>query len=144
MDVAEGISKLMEVKGSKSVDHFHKRLGLIMWNKVGMSRNEKGLKTAIEELKSLREEFYADVFIPGESNEMNAELEKALRVADLLELGQLMAVDALNEMNHVVVTLEEYQDEEGETLEMIKISNLFLHGNTKDKRLPIRFYIKRN
>ena len=89
MDVAEGISKLMEVKGSKSVDHFHKRLGLIMWNKVGMSRNEKGLKTAIEELKSLREEFYSDVFIPGESNEMNAELEKALRVADLLELVSL-------------------------------------------------------
>ena len=117
MDVAEGISKLMEVKGSKSVDHFHKRLGLIMWNKVGMSRNEKGLKTAIEELKSLREEFYADVFIPGESDEMNAELEKALRVADLLELGQLMAVDALNRNESCGGHFrEEYQDEEGETL----------------------------
>ena len=117
MDVAEGISKLMEVKGSKSVDHFHKRLGLIMWNKVGMSRNEKGLKTAIEELKSLREEFYIDVFIPGESNEMNAELEKALRVADLLELGQLMAVDALNRNESCGGHFrEEYQDEEGETL----------------------------
>ena len=117
MDVAEGISKLMEVKGSKSVDHFHKRLGLIMWNKVGMSRNEKGLKTAIDELKSLREEFYSDVFIPGESNEMNAELEKALRVADLLELGQLMAVDALNRNESCGGHFrEEYQDEEGETL----------------------------
>jgi succinate dehydrogenase / fumarate reductase flavoprotein subunit len=117
MDVAESISKLMEVKGSKSVDHFHKRLGLIMWNKVGMSRNEKGLKTAIEELKSLREEFYSDVFIPGESNEMNAELEKALRVADLLELGQLMAVDALNRNESCGGHFrEEYQDEEGETL----------------------------
>ena len=117
MDVAEGISKLMEVKGSKSVDHFHKRLGLIMWNKVGMSRNEKGLKIAIEELKSLREEFYSDVFIPGESNEMNAELEKALRVADLLELGQLMAVDALNRNESCGGHFrEEYQDEEGETL----------------------------
>ena len=117
MDVAEGISKLMEVKGSKSVDHFHKRLGLIMWNKVGMSRNEKGLKTAIEELKTLREEFYSDVFIPGESNEMNAELEKALRVADLLELGQLMAVDALNRNESCGGHFrEEYQDEEGETL----------------------------
>ena len=117
MDVAEGISKLMDVKGSKSVDHFHKRLGLIMWNKVGMSRNEKGLKTAIEELKSLREEFYSDVFIPGESNEMNAELEKALRVADLLELGQLMAVDALNRNESCGGHFrEEYQDEEGETL----------------------------
>ena len=117
IDVAEGISKLMEVKGSKSVDYFHKRLGLIMWNKVGMSRNEKGLKTAIEELKSLREEFYSDVFIPGESNEMNAELEKALRVADLLELGQLMAVDALNRNESCGGHFrEEYQDEEGETL----------------------------
>ena len=117
MDVAEGISKLIEVKGSKSVDHFHKRLGLIMWNKVGMSRNEKGLKTAIEELKSLREEFYSDVFIPGESNEMNAELEKALRVADLLELGQLMAVDALKRNESCGGHFrEEYQDEEGETL----------------------------
>ena len=117
MDVAEAISKLMEVKGSKSVDHFHKRLGLIMWNKVGMSRNEKGLKTAIEELKTLREEFYSDVFIPGESNEMNAELEKALRVADLLELGQLMAVDALNRNESCGGHFrEEYQDEEGETL----------------------------
>ena len=117
MDVAEGISKLMDVKGSKSVDHFHKRLGLIMWNKVGMSRNEKGLKTAIEELKSLREEFYSDVFIPGESNEMNAELEKALRVADLLELGQLMAVDALKRNESCGGHFrEEYQDEEGETL----------------------------
>ena len=117
MDVAEGISKLMDVKGSKSVDHFHKRLGLIMWNKVGMSRNEKGLKTAIEELKTLREEFYSDVFIPGESNEMNAELEKALRVADLLELGQLMAVDALKRNESCGGHFrEEYQDEEGETL----------------------------
>ena len=117
MEVAEAISKLMEVKGSKSVDHFHKTLGLIMWNKVGMSRNEKGLKTAIKELKTLREEFYSDVFIPGESNEMNAELEKALRVADLLELGQLMAVDALNRNESCGGHFrEEYQDEEGETL----------------------------
>ena len=117
MDVAESISKLMNVKGNKSVDHFHKRLGLIMWNKVGMSRNETGLKSAIEEIKVLKEEFYKDVFIPGESNEMNAELEKAMRVADLLELGQLMAVDALNRNESCGGHFrEEYQDEEGETL----------------------------
>jgi len=117
MDVAESISKLMNVKGNKSVDHFHKRLGLIMWNKVGMSRSEAGLKSAIEEIKGLRDEFYNDVFIPGESNEMNAELEKALRVADLLELGQLMAVDALNRNESCGGHFrEEYQDEEGETL----------------------------
>ena len=118
MDVAESISKLMNVKGNKSVDHFHKRLGLIMWNKVGMSRSEAGLKSAIEEIKGLRDEFYNDVFIPGESNEMNAELEKALRVADLLELGQLMAVDALNRNESCGGHFrEEYQDDEGETLE---------------------------
>ena len=117
MDVAESISKLMNVKGNKSVDHFHKRLGLIMWNKVGMSRNEAGLKSAIEEIKVLKEEFYKDVFIPGESNEMNAELEKAMRVSDLLELGQLMAVDALNRNESCGGHFrEEYQDEEGETL----------------------------
>ena len=117
MDVAESISKLMNVKGNKSVDHFHKRLGLIMWNKVGMSRSEAGLKSAIEEIKGLRDEFYNDVFIPGESNEMNAELEKALRVADLLELGQLMAVDALNRNESCGGHFrEEYQDDEGETL----------------------------
>jgi succinate dehydrogenase / fumarate reductase flavoprotein subunit len=117
MDIAESISKLMNVKGNKSVDHFHKRLGLIMWNKVGMSRNEAGLKSAIEEIKVLKEEFYKDVFIPGESNEMNAELEKAMRVADLLELGQLMAVDALNRNESCGGHFrEEYQDEEGETL----------------------------
>ena len=117
MDVAESISSLMHVKGNRSVDHFHKRLGLIMWNKVGMSRSEAGLKSAIEEIKVLREEFYKDVFIPGVSNEMNAELEKAMRVADLLELGQLMAVDALNRNESCGGHFrEEYQDEEGETL----------------------------
>ena len=117
MDVAESISSLMHVKGNRSVDHFHKRLGLIMWNKVGMSRSETGLKSAIAEIKGLRDEFYNDVFIPGESNEMNAELEKALRVADLLELGQLMAVDALNRNESCGGHFrEEYQDDEGETL----------------------------
>ena len=117
MDVAESISSLMHVKGNRSVDHFHKRLGLIMWNKVGMSRSEAGLKSAIAEIKGLRDEFYNDVFIPGESNEMNAELEKALRVADLLELGQLMAVDALNRNESCGGHFrEEYQDDEGETL----------------------------
>ena len=117
LEVSQSISKLIGVKGSKSVDHFHKRLGLIMWNQVGMSRNQTGLKLAISEIKTLRDEFYSDVFIPGEANEMNAELEKALRVADLLELGQLMAVDALDRNESCGGHFrEEYQDEEGETL----------------------------
>jgi succinate dehydrogenase / fumarate reductase flavoprotein subunit len=111
------IDKFLNNNGTKSVDHFHKRLGLIMWNKVGMGRNEQGLKEAIEEIAALRDEFYKDVFVPGDANEMNPQLEKALRVADFIELGQLMAKDALlrNEScgGHF---REEYQDAEGETL----------------------------
>ena len=116
-DVKASIEKLITVKGSHSVDYFHKKLGLIMWNKVGMSRSESGLKTAITELSELRDAFYNDVFIPGEAGEMNAELEKAMRVADLLELGQLMAKDALERNESCGGHFrEEYQDEEGETL----------------------------
>ena len=116
-DVKVSIEKLIAVKGSHSVDYFHKKLGLIMWNKVGMSRSESGLKTAISELSELRDAFYNDVFIPGEAGEMNAELEKAMRVADLLELGQLMAKDALERNESCGGHFrEEYQDEEGETL----------------------------
>lgn len=93
--VRERIDRLMNIKGKHSVDHFHKELGKIMWNKCGMSRNEKGLKEAIEEIRILREEFWKDVRIPGGTNELNPELEKAGRVADFLELGELLAVDAL-------------------------------------------------
>lgn len=116
-DVKASIERFLQNKGSKSVDHFHKRLGLIMWNKVGMARNEAGLKQAIEEIAALREEFYKDVFVPGDANEMNPELEKALRVADFIELGQLMAVDALHRQESCGGHFrEEYQDSEGETL----------------------------
>jgi len=88
-----------------------------MWNKVGMGRNEQGLKEAVEEIAALREAFYTDVFVPGDADELNPELEKALRVADFLELGQLMAVDALNRKESCGGHFrEEYQDEEGETL----------------------------
>ncbi len=116
-EVKNSIEKFLSNKGTKSVDFFHKRLGLIMWNKVGMGRNEQGLKEAIEEIGTLRDEFYQDVFVPGDSNEMNPELEKAMRVADLIELGQLMAVDALNRNESCGGHFrEEYQDAEGETL----------------------------
>lgn len=93
--VKETISKLMSIKGTKSVDHFHKKLGKIMWDKCGMARNEKGLKEAIEEIKALRAEFWKDVRVPGGEKEFNPELEKAGRVADFLELGELMCIDAL-------------------------------------------------
>jgi succinate dehydrogenase / fumarate reductase flavoprotein subunit len=116
-DVTDRIQLFLNNKGSKSVDYFHKKLGLIMWNKVGMGRNEQGLKEAVEEIAALREAFYTDVFVPGDADELNPELEKALRVADFLELGQLMAVDALNRKESCGGHFrEEYQDAEGETL----------------------------
>jgi succinate dehydrogenase / fumarate reductase, flavoprotein subunit len=115
--VKSSIERFLKNNGSKSVDYFHKKLGLIMWNKVGMGRNEKGLTEAIEEINALREEFYKDVYVPGEANELNQELEKALRVADFIELGQLMAVDALHRKESCGGHFrEEYQDAEGETL----------------------------
>jgi succinate dehydrogenase / fumarate reductase flavoprotein subunit len=116
-EVKASIDRFLNNNGSKSVDHFHKRLGLIMWNKVGMARNEQGLKQAIEEIGLLREEFYKDVYVPGSSDEMNPELEKVMRVADLIELGQLMAVDALHREESCGGHFrEEHQDSEGETL----------------------------
>ncbi len=115
--VKASIEKILSNNGTHTVDHFHKRLGLIMWNKVGMGRNEKGLKEAIEEIGLLREEFHNDVFVPGTAEELNQELEKALRVADLIELGQLMAIDALQRKESCGGHFrDEYQDAEGETL----------------------------
>ena len=113
--VRERLEKLANNNGSKSVDHFHKRLGKIMWDKVGMSRNAKGLKEAITEIKALREEFWQDVRVPGGMDEMNQELEKAGRVADFLELGELFAKDALHREESCGGHFrEEYQTEEGE------------------------------
>jgi succinate dehydrogenase / fumarate reductase flavoprotein subunit len=116
-DVKERINKFMNNKGSKPVDYFHKRLGKIMWDEVGMSRNEQGLKKAIAEIKALREEFWKDVFVPGDANGMNQELEKAGRVADFLELGELFAIDALTRNESCGGHFrEEYQTPEGEAL----------------------------
>ena len=95
-EVSERLTSLMDIKGTKSVDYFHKELGKVMWNNVGMARNEAGLKEAIEKIKSIRAEFWKDVRIPGTQNELNPQLEKATRVADFLELGELFARDALN------------------------------------------------
>ncbi|HMR16059.1 MAG TPA: fumarate reductase/succinate dehydrogenase flavoprotein subunit, partial [Mariniflexile sp.] len=94
-EVTDRINHFLNNKGTKSVDHFHKRLGKVMWDKVGMARNEKGLKEAMAEIKQIREEFWRDVKVPGSAYEMNPELEKAGRVADFLELGELFAKDAL-------------------------------------------------
>ena len=89
------IDAFINNKGTKTVDYFHRKLGKIIWNKCGMSRNEKGLKEAMAEVKALREEFYKDVFVPGTADSFNEPLAKALRVADFLELGELFAKDAL-------------------------------------------------
>ena len=94
-EVAERIDKLMSIRGTKAVDHFHKMLGKLMWEYAGMSRNKEGLKKAMKEIKKLREDFWNDVKIPGNKNSLNPELEKAGRVADFLELGELFAKDAL-------------------------------------------------
>ena len=114
-NVQDTIDKLMNIKGTKSVDHFHKKLGKIMWDKCGMARNKKGLEEAIEEIKKLREEFWKDVRVTGDKNEFNPELEKAGRVADFLELGELMCMDALNRNESCGGHFrEEFQTEEGE------------------------------
>lgn len=116
-DVKDQIERLINNKGTRSVDNFHKRLGNIMWNKVGMARNEKGLKEAIVEIEELKHEFYKDVYVPGDATEFNPELEKAIRVADFLELGQLMAMDALQRKESCGGHFrEEYQTEDGEAL----------------------------
>jgi len=95
-DVKNRLDGLMNIKGTKSVDYFHKELGKVMWNNCGMARNEKDLKEAGVKIRAIREEFYKDLRIPGSAMELNPELEKATRVADFLELGELFAKDALN------------------------------------------------
>lgn len=113
--VKERIAKLMAIKGKHSVDSFHKRLGHIMWDNVGMGRTRESLTKAIEQIKALRAEFWKDVFVPGTESEFNPELEKALRVADFLELGELMARDGLHREESCGGHFrEEYQTEEGE------------------------------
>ncbi|MDA8895886.1 fumarate reductase/succinate dehydrogenase flavoprotein subunit [Bacteroidia bacterium] len=114
-EVAARIEKLMSIKGTKSVESFHRRLGLIMWNKCGMARNAPDLKDAIAEIKALRAEFWSDVRIPGTDKGYNPELDKAGRVADFLELGELMCVDALSREESCGGHFrEEFQTPEGE------------------------------
>ena len=115
--VQQRLEKLMSVKGTHSVDHFHKELGKIMWENVGMGRTAAGLKQAIELIRKLRAEFWKDVKIPGSMNELNTELEKASRVADFMELAELIAMDALERNESCGGHFrEEYQTEEGECL----------------------------
>ena len=115
--VSERINQLMNIKGSQSVESFHKRLGKIIWDKCGMARNAPGLEEAIKEVRQLKEEFWRDVRVPGEINEFNPELDKAQRVADFMELGELMCIDALQRNESAGGHFrEEYQTPEGEAL----------------------------
>ncbi|MDG2343324.1 MAG: FAD-binding protein, partial [Flavobacteriales bacterium] len=113
--VVDTLNKLINNKGVNSVDYYHKKLGKIMWDKCGMARTEKGLKEAMAEIKILREDFWKNVSVPGEVNELNPELEKAGRVADFLELGELFAKDALDRNESCGGHFrEEYATPEGE------------------------------
>ena len=114
---AERITKVMGVQGNQSVESFHRRLGKIMWEYCGMARNAEGLTKGRRMIRELRDEFYKDVFVPGSADEYNPELEKALRVADFMELGELMMLDALDREESCGGHFrEEYQTEEGEAL----------------------------
>ncbi len=111
------LDRYLNIKGTKSVDYFHKKLGKIIWDKCGMGRTAEGLKQAIDEVRALSEEFNKDLLVPGVADEFNPELEKAGRVADFIELGELMCIDALNRNESCGGHFrEEYQDAEGEAL----------------------------
>jgi succinate dehydrogenase / fumarate reductase flavoprotein subunit len=115
--VKDRINQLMSIKGKQTVESFHKRLGKIMWDKCGMARNAEGLKQAIQEIRDLRKEFWSDLRIPGSANETNPELDKAGRVADFIELGELMCIDALERNESCGGHFrEEYQTPDGEAL----------------------------
>jgi succinate dehydrogenase / fumarate reductase flavoprotein subunit len=116
-EARERLQKILDVKGTKQVDYFHRKLGLVMWNKCGMSRSAEGLKEAIKEIQELRVAFWQDVRVPGKLEEVNPELEKAGRVLDFLELGELMCKDALDRNESCGGHFrEEYQTPEGEAL----------------------------
>jgi len=115
--VAEQTARLLGIRGSRTVDSFHRELGTILWERCGMSRTERGLGEAIGEIRALRERFWADVRVAGEENDLNQELEKAGRVADYFELGELMCLDALERRESCGAHFrEEFQTPDGEAL----------------------------
>lgn len=115
--IQEKIQKIMNVKGKRTADSLHRELGLVMWDFVGMGRNKAGLEHAVEKIQEIRKEFWTNIYVPGKAEDVNAELEKALRVADFIEIGELMARDALmREESCGGHFREEYQTEEGEAL----------------------------
>jgi succinate dehydrogenase / fumarate reductase flavoprotein subunit len=146
-EVRAQLENLMSVKGTQTVDTLHKRLGKIMWEFVGMARDKDGLTQAREELSDLKEEFWNSVRIPGEMNDLNTELQKASRLADFIELGELMAIDALNREESCGGHFrEEFKTEEGEALRNDKdfayVAAWEYTGENKDPKLhkePLNF-----
>jgi succinate dehydrogenase / fumarate reductase flavoprotein subunit len=115
--IQDKIDRLMAIKGERSVDSIHKELGLVMWDFVGMGRTAEGLKEGIAKIDAIKKEFWSNVYIPGEADKLNNELEKALRLADFIEIGRLMAVDALHREESCGGHFrEEFQTPEGEAM----------------------------
>ena len=113
--VKDKLNKLLSVNGTQTPTSFHKRLGHILWTYSGMKRNEEGLKKALVQIKELKEEFWKDVKVSGELNDLNHELEKAGRIADFFEIANLIVIDALNRKESCGAHFrEEYQTEDGE------------------------------
>lgn len=116
-EIKEKIAKIMGIGGKRSVDSIHKELGHIMWDYVGMGRTEESLKIALKKLEEVEKIFWSDLLVPGEANSLNIELEKALRLLDFIEVGKLMAYDALNREESCGGHFrQEYQTSEGEAL----------------------------
>ena len=116
-EVKDYVNQILSVNGTKTVDHFHRELGKVMWQECAMSRNKNGLEKALQEIKSIRDEFWKEVKITGDADEMNTELEKGLRLADFIELGILMCTDALQREESCGAHFrEEFQTEEGEAV----------------------------
>ena len=115
--VRDKIAKIMSIQGKRSVDSIHKELGHVMWEYVGMGRTKEGLTTALGKIKEIKKEFWSNVYVPGKADDLNTELEKALRLSDFIDIGYLIAIDALNRNESCGGHFrEEYQTEDGEAL----------------------------
>lgn len=144
-ETQQHIHKILRINGNKTVDHFHRELGKVMWQECAMSRSKEGLTKAIEQIKTIKKEFWSDVTVTGHDKEMNTELEKAVRLADFIELGILMCTDALQREESCGAHFrEEYQTKEGEAVRVDKDFSYvsaweYDHGDFKLHKEPLEF-----